>query len=49
MSSCETCISYINQLKNERKILLVLTDLKSVSNFEDFIQIQSIYIFEKES
>jgi tetratricopeptide (TPR) repeat protein len=46
--SNETCINYINQFKTERKILLVLTDLESLSNFEDFVQIHSIYIFKKE-
>ncbi len=38
-----------NQVKSESKILLVLTDYKFLSNFEKFIQIQSIYIFQKES
>jgi hypothetical protein len=47
--SNEKSIDYINQVKSESKILLVLTDFKSLSNFENFIQIQSIYIFQKES
>jgi hypothetical protein len=46
--SNETCISYINQFQSDCKILLVLTDFESLSTFEDFIQIQSIYVLKKE-
>jgi hypothetical protein len=47
--SNENSINYINQVQSGGKIFLILTDLKSLSNFENFIQIQSIYIFQKES
>lgn len=47
--SNESCINYINAIKSERKILRVLTELESLSNFHVLIQIQSIYLFLKES
>jgi hypothetical protein len=47
--SNETCMSYINQFQSDRKILLVLIDFESLSSFENFIQIQSIYILIKQS
>ena len=47
--SNEESINYIKQIKSENKIFLVLTNLKSLSNFEDLIQIQSIYILEKDN
>lgn len=46
--SNESCIQYITQVKSDRKILLVSTDLKSVLRFEDFPQIQFIYVLQKE-
>jgi tetratricopeptide (TPR) repeat protein len=47
--SDEECINYIKQFKSERKILLILTNVESISNFVSFPQIQSIYVLEKQS
>ncbi|CAF1157791.1 unnamed protein product [Rotaria sp. Silwood1] len=47
--SCEACISYIKKFKSERKILLVyMMDWAYLSIFEDFSQIQSIYVLKKQ-
>ena len=46
--SNDSCIRYITQVKSERKILLVITDFKSVLHFEGFAQIQSIYVLQED-
>ncbi|CAF4431244.1 unnamed protein product, partial [Adineta steineri] len=46
--SAEECENYIEKIESERKILLVLIDSSIyVSYFNDFPQIQSIYVLER--
>ncbi|CAF3284127.1 unnamed protein product [Rotaria socialis] len=45
--SNETAHNYIETSKSEGKILLILTEFESLSAFENLIQIQSIYVFDR--
>lgn len=47
--SQENALNYINEMKSERKILLILTDFESSVYFDHCRQIHSIYIFLNES
>jgi len=44
--SDDTCIDEIKKFKSERKFFLILTNIESLSKFEEFVQIQFHLYFE---
>ena len=47
LNSIDAGLNYINKLKSDGKIFLVLTDVNLLSNFENLTQIQFIYVFNE--
>lgn len=44
----DICMNEMKEFKSEGKVFLILTNMKSLSNYEKFVQIQFIYILNEQ-